>query len=411
MINQLTMELNKSGFLKNYAGIISLLCGIILGSLFGLFFKEYVDYVKPIGDIFLNLLFTAVVPLVFFAIASVIAYLGESKETGRLIVVMSLVFVATVLIAAIIALITLSFFPISLNANLVLPADLRKPPTTGEQIVELLTVGDFRELLSRKSMLAMIIFSILIGYAARISGSAGESFRSFLSSGNAVMKSLLHLIMLLAPFGLGAYFAYQVATIGPQLFGTYAHTIAVAHGASIFYYIIIFSVYALIAGGGAGLKRYWKNNITPSITALATCSSIATIPANLDAAEKMGIPRRVSDFVVPLGATLHKEGSSITAVLKVAVALALLNKSIFTLEAIAITLVMAVLVSVVEGGIPNGGYVGELLIISAFHMPIEALPVMLILATLLDPIATLLNATGDTVSGMMIARFLKSKDT
>lgn len=411
MINQLTMELKQSGFLKNYAGIIRLLCGIILGSLFGLFFKEQVGILKPVGDIFLNLLFTAVVPLVFFAIASVIAHLGESQGTGKLIVVMSLVFIATVLIAAIIALITLSFFPISLDTNLVSLPEFKKAPSAGEQVVQLLTVGDFSELLSRKSMLAMIIFSILIGYAARLSGSAGGSFRAFLNSGNAVMKSLLHLIMLLAPVGLGAYFAYQVATIGPQLFGTYAHTLGIAHGVSIFYYVVIFSVYAMIAGGSAAVKRYWKNNITPSITALATCSSIATIPANLEAAEKMGIPRRITDFVVPLGATLHKEGSSIAAVLKVAVALVLSNKSILTWDAMAITLVMAVLVSVVEGGIPNGGYVGELLIISAFNMPIEALPVMLILGTLLDPIATLLNATGDTVSGMMIAKFVRTRDT
>ncbi|MFT3823327.1 MAG: dicarboxylate/amino acid:cation symporter [Chitinophagaceae bacterium] len=404
------MESKKPGFLQNYASILRLLCGIVIGSLFGLFFKQYVSLLKPVGDIFLNLLFTAVVPLVFFAISSVIAHLGASRETGRLIGVMIIVFIATVLIAALLTLFTLFFFPIRLDASAVTFSALEQPASIGDQFVQLLTVSDFSLLLSRKSMLALIIFSILIGAAARLAATAGESFRAFLSSGNAVMKNLLQLIMKLAPFGLGAYFAYQVATIGPQLFGTYAHTLAVAHGVSIFYYIVVFTIYAMLAGGVTAVKKYWKNNITPSLTALATCSSIATMPANLQAAEKMGIPARVADFVVPLGATLHKEGSSIAAVLKVAVALVLSNKSILSWDTAIMALLIAVLVSIIEGGIPNGGYVGELLIISAYHMPVEALPVMLILGTLLDPIATLLNATGDTVSGLLIARILRTRE-
>jgi len=400
-------KLQQTGFIRNYAGIFWLLCGIIPGSLYGLFFSEHVGLIKPIGDIFLNLLFTVVIPLVFFTISSVIANLGASRETGRLIGVMIIVFVVTVLIASLITLLTLYIFPITLSTSTTKLPAMEQQPAAGDQVVRMLTVQDFAELLSRKSMLALIIFSVLIGAAARLAGSAGEAFRSFLSSGNAVMKSLLHLIMKLAPLGLGAYFGYQVATIGPQLFGAYAQTLAVAHGVSIFYYVVVFTGYALLAGGIKAAMGYWKNNITPSITALATCSSIATIPANLEAAEKMGIPERITDFVIPLGATLHKEGSAIAAVVKAAVALALVHKSLAGWDAGATALLIAVLVSIIEGGIPNGGYVGELMMIAAYRLPPEALPVMMIIGTLLDPIATLLNATGDTVSGLVIARVLR----
>ena len=397
----------KKGFIHHYSGIFYLLCGIIAGSIVGGLFPAQILLVKPIGDVFLNLLFTAVIPLVFFTISSVIANLGASRETGRLIGVMSLVFIITVFIASFITLFALHLFPIKLDISATKLPPIQQQPATGDQVVQLLTVSDFSELLSRKSMLALIIFSVLIGAAARLAGTAGESFSAFLTSGNAVMKSLLHLIMKLAPLGLGAYFAYQVAVIGPQLFGAYAQTLAIAHGVSIFYYVVVFTGYAMLAGGARTAIKYWKNNITPSVTALATCSSIATIPANLEAAEKMGIPERVSDLVVPLGATLHKEGSAIAAVIKVAVALVLAHKSISGWDAGAIALLMALVVSVIEGGIPNGGYIGELLIISAYHLPAEALPVMMILGTLVDPIATLLNATGDTAAGLMIARILK----
>lgn len=403
------MKASVAGLIRNYSGIFRLLCGIAAGSLYGVFFREYVGALKPVGDIFLNLLFTAVVPLVFFAIATVIADLGASRETGRLIRVMGLVFLATVLVAALLTLLTVLIFPVQ-SAVVALPVPVQEQTVLpAEQIVRLLTVSDFSELLSRKSMLALILFSVCTGIAARRAGEGGEAFRSFLRSGNVVMKHLLHMVMQLAPVGLGAYFAYQVATLGPQLWGTYAHTLAIAHGVSLLYYTVFFTGYALLAGGSVAVKRYWKNNITPSFTALATCSSIATMPANLEAAEKMGIPARVADFAIPLGATLHKEGSAIAAVVKVAVALALSQKSIFSWDVCAMALLIVVLVSIVEGGIPNGGYVGEMLIISVYHLPVGALPVMLILGTLLDPIATLLNATGDTVSGLLISKVMKRK--
>jgi len=208
-----------------------------------------------------------------------------------------------------------------------------------------------------------------------------------------------------APIGLGAYFAYQVAVFGPSLFGTYAHTLALGYGVSIFYYLVFFSLYAFIAGGIKGIRIYWKNNILPSATAVGTCSSIATIPANLNAARAMGISDVISGITIPLGGTLHKDGSAISSILKMAVVFAMFGKSFNSPGVIIIVLGMTILVSIVEGGIPNGGYIGELLFISAYGFPPEALPPAIIIGTLIDPVATLLNATGDTVAAMLIARF------
>ncbi|MGO4905595.1 dicarboxylate/amino acid:cation symporter [Flavobacterium sp. W20_MBD1_R3] len=404
-------NLQSGSFLKNYKSILLLLGGILAGSILGLVFGEGVEVIKPLGDIFLNLLFTAIIPLVFFTIASSIASLEKSEKLGKLFVIVMGVFLSTVLISAILMLISVLLFPIHQDVIISkMPLESIQTASTGSQIAQLVTAGDFYELLSRKSMLALIIFSFLIGFAALRSGEKGKDFSRFLNSGNEVMKQLLHLIMKTAPIGLGAYFAYQVGIFGPQLFGAYAKPLGLYYAVCAFYFVVFFSLYAFIAGGKLGFKVFWKNNITPSLTALGTCSSIATIPANLEGAEKMNIPAHIRNVVIPLGAPLHKDGSSMSSIVKIAVIFAMFGKDLTDPNMLLMALGITVIVSVVEGGIPNGGYIGEILAITVYGFPMEqALPAAMIVGTLVDPMATLLNANGDLVSAMMVARISEGK--
>jgi Na+/H+-dicarboxylate symporter len=400
-----------SNWIKNYSGMIWLITGIIVGSVAGIVLGPKAEILKPIGDIFLNLLFVAVIPLVFFAISSAIANLQGSQKIGRIMGVMSAVFLGTLIMAALLTIIALWLFPIgqtSFAAAGATPAETGKN-LSGDQITQLFTTSEFFNLLSRKNMLAMIIFAILVGFGTRSAAEKGKAFVQFLNAGNEVFKHVFGIIMKAGPIGLGAYFAYQVAVFGPSLFGTYAHVLGIGYGVSLFYYAVFYSLYAFIAGGVKGIKRYWKNNIIPSATAVGTCSSIATIPANLDAAKKMGITDAISGITIPLMGTLHKDGSSISSILKMSVVFAMFGRGFDSAEVIILALGMTVLVSIVEGGIPNGGYIGELLFISAYGFPPEALPPAIIIGTLIDPVATLLNATGDTAAAMVINRFAGEK--
>lgn len=407
----MNQQSGKSSLFKTYSSIIWLLCGIIAGSILGLVFGKGVEIIKPLGDIFLNLLFTAIIPLIFFTIASSIASLEKSEKLGKLFVIVIGVFLSTVLISAILMIIGVLLFPIHQDIIISkIPLESIQSGNAGSQITQLLTAGDFYELLSRKSMLALIIFSFLIGFASLRSGEKGASFRDFLNSGNEVMKQLLHLIMKTAPIGLGAYFAYQVGIFGPQLFGAYAKPLGLYYAVCAFYFVIFFSLYAFIAGGKKGLKVFWGNNITPSLTALGTCSSIATIPANLEATEKMNIPAHIRNIAIPLGAPLHKDGSSMSSIIKIAVIFAMFGKDFTDPHTLLLALGITVIVSVVEGGIPNGGYIGEILAITIYGFPMEqALPAAMIVGTLVDPMATLLNANGDVVSSMLITRIAEGK--
>jgi Na+/H+-dicarboxylate symporter len=391
--------------------MIWLIAGIIAGSVAGIVLGPRAEILKPIGDIFLNLLFVAVIPLVFFAISSAIANLHGSQKLGRIMSVMSAVFLGTLIMAALLTIVALWLFPIgqtSFAAVGATPAETGKN-LSGDQITQLFTTSEFFNLLSRKNMLAMIIFAILVGFGARSAAEKGKAFVQFLNAGNEVFKHVFGIIMKAGPIGLGAYFAYQVAVFGPSLFGTYAHVLGIGYGVSLFYYAVFYSLYAFIAGGIKGIKRYWENNIIPSATAVGTCSSIATIPANLDAAKKMGVTDAIAGITIPLMGTLHKDGSSISSILKMSVVFAMFGRSFDSAEVIILALGMTVLVSIVEGGIPNGGYIGELLFISAYGFPPEALPPAIIIGTLIDPVATLLNATGDTAAAMLINRFAGEK--
>jgi Na+/H+-dicarboxylate symporter len=400
-----------SNWIKNYSGMIWLVAGIIAGSVAGIVLGTKAEILKPIGDIFLNLLFVAVIPLVFFAIASAIANLEGSQKLGRIMSVMSVVFLGTLIMAALLTIVALWLFPIgqtTFAASGMTPTETSKN-LSGDQITQLFTTSEFFNLLSRKNMLAMIIFALLVGFGARGSAEKGKAFVVFLNAGNEVFKQVFGIIMKAGPIGLGAYFAYQVAVFGPSLFGTYAHVLGIGYGVSLFYYAVFYSFYAFIAGGINGIRRYWKNNVIPSATAIGTCSSIATIPANLDAAKRMGVTDAIAGITIPLLGTLHKDGSSISSILKMSVVFAMFGKSFDSAEVIIIALGMTVLVSIVEGGIPNGGYIGELLFISAYGFPPEALPPAIIIGTLIDPVATLLNATGDTAAAMVINRFVGGK--
>ncbi len=406
------MAYSAKTFIQNYGSILLLLLGISIGSLIGIFFPHFVDNLKPIGDIFLNLLFVSVIPLVFFAIASSVANIEGDSVLGRIIGMMSFVFVLGIVVAGVSTIFFLYLFPVDAplaveQANNVMDTAIHD--SWGEKMVRFLTVSEFSSLLSRQNMLAFVIFSFLVGIATRRSGASADIFRKFINSGNAVMGNLLVMVMKLAPIGLGAYFAYQVGTLGPQLFGFYAKPIGLYYIFGVLYFFIVFSVFAFLAFGLKGVKRYWKNNILPSLTALSSCSSLATMPANLLAAKQIGIPDTVASVVIPLGTTLHKHGSAIACIFKIYIALLLSGQEFFEPSNMIMAVGITLLVSIVAGGIPNGGYIGEMLIISVYQMPTEVIPSIMIIATLVDPLATMLNATGDTVAAMLTTRLIGQK--
>jgi Na+/H+-dicarboxylate symporter len=405
------MKIRLPPFLTSYGFSIILISSLFVGAFLGIVFKQNAAVLKPLGDIFLNLLFTTIVPLVFFSISSAIAAMTNIRRLGKIMSAMILLFVITGLIASLIMMIGVSLYPPAAGVNIRLgPTAKVEELKTSEQIVKAFTAADFADVLSKKNMMALIVFSILIGLATSAAGERGKTFAGFLSSGSAVMMKVIAFVMYYAPIGLCAYFAYLVGVFGPELLGSYARAMTLYYPMAIFYFFFAFTGYVFVAGRSEGVRRFWRNIIPASLVALATGSSIATIPANLQAADKTGVPKDISECIIPIGATVHMEGSCMAAVLKIAFLFGIFNMSFSGTETLLTALGIALLTGVVVSGIPGGGTIGELLIISFYGFPPEAFPIVTMIGTLVDAPATMVNAIGDNVSSIQVARILGGKN-
>lgn len=401
----------KSAFLKNYGFSLVLIAFILAGALLGFVLKEKAVVVKPLGDIFLNLLFTSVVPLVFFSISSAVAGMSNLTRLGKILGWMIAIFVITGIISSTLMVIGVKMFPPAEGIKIALSANVNpETPKISEQIVRTFTVPDFADLLSRKNMLPLILFSLFVGLATSACGERGRAFAQFLLAGNAVMGKMISYLMLYAPIGLGAYFAYIVGNFGPQLLGSYFRVMVVYYPIALVYFFGGFSVYAYWAAGEKGVKTFWKNIIPASLTAWATGSSLATIPVNLEAAEKTGVPKDIREVVIPVGATIHMDGSCLAAILKIALLFGLFQMDFSGFTTIATAIGVALLAGTVISGIPAGGMLGELLIVTLYGFPLEALPIITMVGTIVDPPATMVNAVGDNVAGMMVSRVMGGKN-
>ncbi len=404
-------EVSKQSVWRSYRFPVILLLSIIIGSVLGLILGKKATVLQPLGDIFLNLMFTIVVPLVLITVTSAVASMANLRRLGKILGTMLAVFIITGLIAAIITTIVVVIYPPAKGVKLELPqAEQIQPLKTADQIVKAFTVNDFQALLSRRSMMPLIVFSILLGLSISLLKEKAEPVVKLLNILSEAMIKMVSIIMYYAPIGLGAYFAALVGDFGPQLLGAYGRAMLVYYPLSIAYFFIAFAIYSYFAAGKEGAKKFFKVIFEPAITALATQSSLATLPVNLKAAKRLGVPKDVREIVLPVGATMHMDGSCISAILKISFLFGIFGMPFSGIGTFVTAFFVAVLSGVVMSGVPGGGLIGEMLIVSLYGFPPEAFPIIAMIGYLVDPPATMVNATGDTVAAMMVTRLLEGKD-
>ena len=408
--------------LSNYKSTIILLLSIVIGAIVGFIFKEKATVLSPLGDIFLNLLLVVITPLIFLTITTSISKMKSPKRLGKIVGATFLVFIITSIIAVLIGFASTYFI------KLVKPEDGEKikqslQETTEEETQEneeigilkrtasLLTVNDFTKLLSKDNIIALLVFSIIFGLAINITGEKAKPVVDFLESANEIINNVVKLIMYYAPIGLGCYFAALVGSFGEMIVVGYLKTFVIYTIVSILYYLIIYSIYAFVAGGKKGIRLYWKNVLPATATALGTCSSAASIPVNIECSKKIGVPEDVAETAIPLGTSFHKDGSIIGSVFKIMFLVCLFGMNVSTgtgiLGVLAIALISTLLVTAVPIG---GGTISEMLIITMLGCPTAALPILTIIATIIDAPATMLNVVGDTASSMMISKIVDGKN-
>lgn len=405
-------------FLKNYKSSLILLGAILIGGIVGVVLGPKATMLKPFGDLFLNLLFMSLVPLVFFSVSSAIANMNTMKRLGKIMGNIVIVFLSTAFIAAVIGILGAiilnptkgldsSMFTSIIGSGEIVEAE---KVSFLDQIVKTVTVNDFNMLFSKSNMLQLIVFAVLFGLATAMAGEKAKGIAKFVEEGSEVIGNIIKIIMYYAPIGLGCYFASVIGELGTQILSGYVTAFLLYLGITVIYYFGFYTIYAYLAGGKEGIKIFWKNAVGPTVTAVATCSSAACIPVNLVSAKNMGVPDDIAETVVPLGANIHKDGSVIGGVLKITFLMGIFGMDITNPSTLLSILVVSFLVGAVVGAIPGGGVIGEMLILSVFGFSPEMLPIITVLGTVIDAPATLLNSAGNTVCAMMVARLVEGKN-
>jgi len=418
----MSSTVKKSSFLKNYGLLLTMLAAIVAGCIVGAVWPNTYDpdgnllsgasLLKPLGTLFINMMFCVVVPMVFASIAGAVANMGSRKRAGKIMGVTITTFVVTGAIAAVIMYVLMKLFPPVLVPWENIPAEeMGEYATIPQLIVNFFTAEDFVGLLTRRAMLPLIVFSLLFGFAVNLSGSQGKPIAKWLESLSAVMMKFVQIITYYAPIAFFGFFADLVAVYGPQITADYGRGLIVYYLLCFIYVITAFPLFAWIGGGKKGPREMSKRILRPAMVSLGTCSSVATIPTNMDAAEDTGISKDVSDIVLPLGATMHMDGSCFSCVLKIAFLYGVFGQE-FSWTMLLPVVLVAVLSSVGMSGVPGGGYIGEYIICSIFF-PTQmelAFPILVTIGNLVDPPATMINAAGDYVVSFIVSRYVDGKD-
>ena len=408
--------------LKNYGFIITMLLGVIGGCIVGAFFPVVKDaagevvnpgatILEPLGTVFINMMFCIVVPMVFCSICSAIANMESMKKAGKIMGVTMITFSVTAAIAALIMYIVARVFPLVQGQYEAAAGEVGKTLGLADMIINFFTKPDFPELWSRKAILPLIVFAILCGFGIQMAGGKKTMTAKLLEDLTGCIMKVVKIITYYAPIGFFGFFATLVATYGPELIGDYSRTLIIYYVLCFAYMFLFFPIYARFGGGKGAVKEMFKHLFKPAAVSFGTCSSVATIPTNMEAAEETGISKDISDIVLPLGATMHMDGSAMSAIIKVAFLFGIFGKDFGTGEAI-LAIIVAVFSSVAMSGIPGGGGTGELVLCTIFFPDQMAIayPIAIALGNLVDPPATMVNAAGDYVASFIVARFVDGKN-
>ena len=404
--------MDKKSVAKNYRFLAILLSCMVAGALVGWFAPDFGHSIAFLGTVFINMMFCVVVPLVFASIAGSVANMESRQRAGTIMGVTVGTFVITGAVAAVIMFLLMKLFPPVLApwADMV-AEEIGEHATFTEMIVNFFTSSEFVGLLSRRAMLPLIVFSILFGFSVQMSGGKDSIVGKWLAGLSDVMMKFVQIITYYAPIAFFAIFADLVATYGAEVAKGYGRALLVYYPLCFIYIFTAFPLFAWFGGGKGAVKTMFKHIARPAVVSLGTCSSVATIPTNMEEAIETGIDKDIAGMVLPLGATMHMDGSCFSCVLKIAFVLGVFGEQL-SWSRLPFIVLVAVLSSVGMSGVPGGGYIGEYIICSIFF-PTQmelAFPILVAIGNLVDPPATMINSAGDYVVSFIVSRYVDGKD-
>jgi len=396
--------------------IIALVLGAVTGILINVFapdaFPPLDTYVfTPVGKIFINLITMLVVPIVFISIALGTAGLGDPKKLGRIGLKTVLYFLVTTAAAIVIGL-GLAFLFEPGNAGTFNTEGLEytseEAPPISDTLMNIIPTNPIQSF-AEANMLQIIVFAIFIGFALTMLGSKVSRVQEVLEQGNDIMMFLVNLVMKFAPYGT---FALLASAIGKQGFDAIK-----AMGLYMIVVLLALVVHAIVTYGSSILILAKRNPIqffkgfAPAMSvAFSTSSSNATLPVSMSVAQKnLGVPKEISSFVQPLGATINMDGTAIMQGVAT-VFIAQVYDVELTWTALLIVVLTAVLASVGTAGVPGVGLIMLAMVLSSVNLPVEGIALIIGIDRLLDMARTAVNITGDAACAVIVAESEKRVD-
>ncbi|BBN97878.1 dicarboxylate/amino acid:cation symporter [Sporolactobacillus terrae] len=383
--------------------------GFVVGVILGLIFKEKIEIIKPLGDLFLSLIKMIVVPIVLFSIVSGITSLSDLTKLKRIGGKVILFYTFTTLCAALVGLFVanvlhpgsgLKIDALVTNAS-EYKAQAAKPVM--QTILDMIPINPFSALVEG-NLIQVIIFAVFVGVAMVVIGEKAAPMKRFFDSGTQVMYKVTDMVMKISPIGVAALIAVAVGDYGAKVFGPIASLIVTDYVGLI---LICFVFYALI------IKFYVKMDLITfykivlmkiwPMTA-STTSSSGTLPVTMSVVEKdFGVSKKLTGFSLPLGATINMDGAvNYYAIATIFVA-QIYGVNFSFAEQLTI-LLLATLISIGSPGIPGGGIVMTIMLLTTMGLPVEIMGLIAGIYRILDTGHTTLNVTGDVVGTLAVAK-------
>ncbi|MEB1808874.1 MAG: dicarboxylate/amino acid:cation symporter [Bacillaceae bacterium] len=388
--------------------IIALILGIFAGFALNLFapaafgvIDKYVLY--PLGQLFLNLIKMLVVPLVFISITLGVAGLGDPKKLGRIGVKTIGYFLVTTTVAIMIALGVASVMQPGLNGNFDTENaqfEATEAPPVVDTLLNIIPTNPI-DSMSSGNMLQIIAFAVFIGLALGVLGQKTEGIYRLVEQGNEIMMYLVNLIMKLAPYGAFALIASAIGKQGWEAFevmGMYFIAVMIA----LFIHALLTYGTAVSVLGKMNPIKFFKGLAPAMSVAFSTSSSSATLPISMETAQKnLNVPKSISSFVQPLGATINMDGTAIMQGVAV-VFIAQVFGVDLSINEILIVILTAVLASIGTAGVPGVGLIMLAMVLKSVGLPVEGIALIIGVDRLLDMTRTAVNITGDASCAVIV---------
>ncbi|MEX2204802.1 MAG: dicarboxylate/amino acid:cation symporter [Myxococcota bacterium] len=396
-----------------------ILIGTLIGVAFGLWLGEAADAMRNVGMLFIGLLKMLIAPLILLTIVHGVASMGEARQIGRLGSRTVALYLLTMVLAVGTGLVLVNLVEPGVGSELAnseffrdaVGSDARAaegPPPIGVFLLE--TANQLVEnpvaALAAGHILPIVAFAILLGLALARLGPRASAVTEFLSGASSAVLMIIGWFVRLAPVGVFALVGNLVATIGFRIVveNLFAFSLVVI-GGTLFHSLVVLPAMAWFMAGLSPIALF-RGIFEAMVVAFTTSSSAASLPVTIRCVEEgLGVPRHISSFVLPLGATMNSDG---TALYEAIAAVFIANVLGFELGLGGQIVVFIVSIATAIGapGIPSAGMVTMVVVLEAVGLPGEAVGILLTIDRFLDTFRTVANVEGDAVVAAIVARQL-----